>query len=94
MRTITLPAKVCKSQHLKTAKCKTLPRCAKCGRVLAFKWGTLCFGCEQKAKATAAAKADPTTRRCLHCGNILQSVFTDDRTCTACAGVHNVKEAV
>jgi len=92
MRTITLPAKVCKSQNLKTAKCRKLPRCKSCSKVLNFHWHTgLCFSCEQRAKAEAAAKADPATRRCEHCGEILLSTFADN-ACQRCATTHNVKE--
>lgn len=80
---------LCRFRNRPDAACR-LPRCKSCGRVLKFSWGALCFECEQKAKAEAAAKADPTTRRCRHCGEILQGVFAD-RTCTACASFHNVK---
>ena len=57
MRTVTLPSKICRSQHKPDACCRRLPRCRTCGRVLAFDWHTgFCFGCEQKEKATAATE--------------------------------------
>ena len=84
------PTALCRNRHKTDAHCRLLPRCRTCGRVLAFNWGTgLCFDCEQQFKATTAAESALSTRRCQHCGEILQSFFAD-RTCTRCAAVHNV----
>jgi hypothetical protein len=74
-----------------TPEAAPLSRCRSCGRVLEFDWGSgVCFECEQKHKAEAAAEADPTTRRCNICGSIMQGVFAD-RTCTRCAATVNVE---
>ena len=81
---------LCRFRNRPDSRCRLLPRCRTCGRVLAFNWGTgLCLDCEQKDKATTAAESALSTRRCQHCGTILQGVFADD-TCTACAAVHTV----
>ncbi len=94
MKIKTTTAILCRSRNKPDARCRKLPRCNNCKRVLAFNWHTgLCFECEQKAKAEAQAKSDPSTRRCQHCNEILTAVFAD-QTCTACASVHNIKEAV
>jgi len=83
------PTALCRFRNRPDARCRKLPRCRTCGRVLAFVWGTgLCFECEQRSNAAAAA-ANPKTCRCDHCGEILTAVFADD-TCTDCAAVHNV----
>ena len=51
------PTALCRNRHKTDARCRRLPRCRTCGRVLAFNWGTgLCLDCDQKAKAEAAAK--------------------------------------
>ena len=86
----TSPFFLCKARTKPDARCRKLPRCKACSKVLHFNWHTgLCFECEQRAKAEAQAKADQSTRLCQHCGEILRGVFAD-RICTACAGVHNV----
>jgi len=86
----TSPFFLCKARTKPDARCRRLPRCRTCGRVLSFDWGTgLCLNCEQQSKAEAAAKTDPSTRRCQHCGEILRGVFAD-RTCARCEAVHNV----
>ena len=55
----TSPFFLCKARTKPDARCRRLPRCRTCGRVLAFNWGIgLCFSCEQTAKAEAAAKSD------------------------------------
>ncbi len=84
---------LCRNKSKPDAVCRKLPRCKACNRVLAFRWGAMCFECDQKAKAEAQAKADPTTRRCKHCGEILTAEFAD-RTCTVCATTRNVKSEV
>ena len=85
------PFFLCRFKNRPDARCRRLSRCKTCGRVLAFDWGTgLCFDCGQQAKAEAAAKADPVTRRCRVCGAILQGVFAD-AVCTRCAATVNVK---
>ena len=59
----TSPFFLCKARTKPDARCRRLPRCRTCGRVLAFNWGTgLCLDCEQQSKAGAQAKADPSTR--------------------------------
>lgn len=48
---------LCRFRNRLDARCRRLPRCRTCGRVLAFNWGTgSCLDCEQTAKAEAAAK--------------------------------------
>ena len=50
---------LCRFRNRPDARCRRLPRCRTCGRVLAFNWQTgLCFDCEQQSKAEAAAKTD------------------------------------
>jgi len=45
---------LCRFKNRPDARCRKLPRCKACNRVLAFDWGTgFCFDCEQKAKAAA-----------------------------------------
>ena len=51
------PTALCRNRHKTDARCRTLPRCKTCNRVLAFNWGTgSCLDCEQQSKASAAAK--------------------------------------
>jgi len=91
MKTVTQTFVLCRNRERPGARCRRLPRCKTCGRALTFDWHTgLCFDCEQKAKAEAQEKADPSTRRCEVCGAILTSVFADS-VCVKCAGVRNVK---
>ncbi len=90
MKIQTTIAILCRNKSKPDAVCRRLPRCKACNRVLAFRWGALCFECDQKAKAEAQAKADPTTRRCTRCGKVLQGVFADN-SCTTCAASVNVK---
>lgn len=73
-----------------TPEAAPLARCKTCGRILTFDGGAVCFECEQLAKAEAAAEADPNTRRCNICGDILQGVFADE-VCTRCAATVNVE---
>jgi hypothetical protein len=88
----TSPFFLCKFKDRPDARCRHLPRCKTCGRVLAFDRGAgVCFDCGQQAKAKAAANTDPSTRRCRVCCAILQGVFADD-VCTRCAATVNVKE--
>ncbi|MDX9869032.1 MAG: hypothetical protein RBT78_14040, partial [Kiritimatiellia bacterium] len=48
---------LCRFRNRPDSRCRLLPRCRTCGRVLAFNWGTgLCLDCEQKDKATTAAE--------------------------------------
>ena len=48
---------LCRLRNRPDARCRRLPRCRTCGRVLALNWQTgLCFDCEQQSKAEAAAK--------------------------------------
>ena len=50
---------LCRFRNRPDARCRRLPRCRTCNRVLAFDWGTgFCFSCKQTAKAEAAAKTD------------------------------------
>ena len=52
----TSPFFLCKARTKPDARCRRLPRCRTCGRVLSFDWHTgFCFDCEQKAKDKAAA---------------------------------------
>jgi len=56
------PTALCRFRNRPDARCRKLPRCRTCGRVLAFVWGTgLCFECEQRSNAAAAA-ANPKKR--------------------------------
>lgn len=92
MKPKTSPFFLCRLKNRPDARCRHLQRCRSCGRVLAFDWcAGLCFECGQKAKAEAAANADPSTRRCRICNAILQGVFADS-VCTRCAATVNVKE--
>jgi hypothetical protein len=51
---------LCRFRNRPDARCRQLPRCKACNRVLAFNWHTgFCFKCEQTAKAEAAAIANP-----------------------------------
>lgn len=91
MKPKTSPFFLCRLKNRPDARCRRLPRCKTCGRVLTFDLSSgLCFECGQKAKAEAAANADSSTRRCRICGAILQGVFADD-VCTHCAATVNVK---
>ena len=59
---------LCRFKNRPDARCRKLPRCKTCNRVLAFNWQTgLCFACEQKAKAKAAAAAPSTSRSSKPC---------------------------
>jgi len=81
---------LCRNRNKPDAGCRKLPRCKVCNRVLSFNWHTgLCFNCGQQAKAEAAAKADPKTRRCERCGCVLQGVFAD-KVCVSCSSTVNV----
>lgn len=91
MKPKTSPFFLCRFKNRPDARCRRLPRCKTCGRVLAFDWGAgLCFDCGQLVKAKTAAAADLSTRRCIVCGGILHGVFADD-VCTRCAATVNVK---
>ena len=49
------PTALCRFRNRPDARCRLLPRCFTCGRVLAFNWGTgSCLDCEQQSKAEAA----------------------------------------
>jgi len=50
---------LCRFRNRPDSRCRLLPRCRTCNRVLAFDWQTgLCFDCEQQSKDEAAAKTD------------------------------------
>lgn len=76
------PTPVCSFRERPDAKCKRLPRCQKCGRVMFFAWGQLCPECE--------AAANPKTRKCRVCGQPLVAVFADD-VCVSCSSTVNVE---
>ena len=74
---------LCRNRTKPDARCRKLPRCQKCRRVMFFAWGRLCAECE--------AAANPKTRLCRVCGKPLTAVFADS-VCTQCAATVNVKE--
>ena len=56
MKYAMIPTPLCRNKNKLDAKCRSLPRCKACNRVLAFRWGKLCPECAADMKGGGQCK--------------------------------------